>query len=236
MNNNSIPIEDFFDILENSASLRLKLLSDLHSITTNVDLDISCRFHHIRSNIPTLYSQYEGFVKDIFNSIPRLLSSVDKCNKIKNIYLSLYISCSLFYQKDLKFCNHVKNIDKCVNSFFDDSKPYFCDYIIDKIKVPHEDKLYEFLKLFEFNNELISKFEVSNNKIKTYYRRRNNIIHGSIGDDNCSGFNLSDTITNDELNTYLSRWNEEYDFIKDIIALLKEEVCEWAQNKLYEYH
>ena len=228
--NNVLSIEEFFSFIEKSSSLRLKLLSDLNTITNNDSLDQSIRFHHIRSNIPTLYSQYEGFTKDIFNTIPLFLSSIDKSINLDNVYLSLHIACSLFYKKESSFYNYISAINTSLNSFFEESTTYFSDYNPGTIVVPHNDKLYVFFELFNFNTEIINKFKLINTKIKTYYKRRNSIIHGSITESNSSEFYLIEEFDSTHLIKSLMLWNEQYEFTKDIINLLRESTFSWAQE------
>lgn len=232
--NNELNTEGFFSKIEKSSSLRLKLINDLNTIANNDSLDYSCRFHYIRSNIPSLYSQYEGFLKDIFYNIPLFLMSLDKSEKLNNSFLSIYISSRLFYMKESNYLKYSSSIDSLIKSFFNSDTKYFEGYTFGKIEIPHDGNMPSFLELFNFSDDSISQFNVYSPKIKTYYNRRNSIIHGSIDECDSNGFHLSEHFNESHFKRVLSLWNEQYKFTKQIIAILKDETFKWVQDELYK--
>lgn len=232
--NKELNVEEFFSLTERSSSLRLKLINDLNTLANNKSIDDSCRFHYIRSNIPTLYSQYEGFIKDIIYNIPLFLKSIDKKVNLNNSILALHISSKLFYMRDTNFLNFYDNTYSAINLFFQNDKYYFQDYNYGTLEIPHDDKLFKFLELLNFPDEAISKFKVSNQKIKTYYKRRNSIVHGSINQDDSNGLHLSDAFNENHFKKLLTLWNEQYEFTKDIINILNDSLYSWVQNELYK--
>lgn len=226
--------EEFLDSLERDSSLRLKLLNDLNKITYSPDLDELCRFHHIRSNIPSLYAQYEGFMKHIFNTIPFFIRSIDKKSfSLNPIFLSLYISISSYNNKDLKFNSYLKIVNDCINNYYDIDSMYLNELKSVSIVVPHDKDTYMFLEMFNFRDTTIDFFRKHSFKIKVYYKRRNGIIHGSTNDPELGVFSLNDTITDKQFESAIAHWEEEYHFIKEVISQMKECLYDWVQNEKY---
>lgn len=231
--NNELNLEEFFSLIASSSSRRLKLINDLNTLINMQELDLTHRFHFIRSSFPTLYSQYEGFTKDIFYNIPLYLKGIEKSRIFNTSLLALNISSLAFYMKDTNFLNFVDKINGCINSYYDNNTNYFNDYVYGKIDLPHDDKLFRFMELLNFSEDAVSKFKVSNQKIKTYYTRRNLLIHGSIDEGNSSGLHLSESFNDSRISGIMRLWNEQYEFTKEIITILKEETFNWLQEELY---
>lgn len=231
--NSQLTLEDFFTLIESSSSRRLKLINDLNLLISMQELDLTHRFHFIRSSFPTLYSQYEGFTKDIFYNIPLYLKGIDKSKMLNTSILALDISTLAFYMKDTNFLNFIDKINTCISLYYDNDSNYFNNYVYGKIAIPHEDKLFKFMELLNYSDVAVSKFKVSNQKIKTYYTRRNSLIHGSIDESDSSGLHLSESCNTSIISRAMSLWNEQYEFTKEIITLLKEETFTWLQEELY---
>ncbi|WP_039658533.1 HEPN domain-containing protein [Clostridium tyrobutyricum] len=236
MNNNisTLSKEEFLSELDRNSSLRLKYLNDLNTLAHNESLNIPCRFHQIRSTIPTLYSQYEGFVKKTFNLIPIYLNGIDKNSiKIRNKYLSLYIGLNIFSFNSSKLLNLTQKIDECVNNFFNSSLPFFQKYKLGSLSVQHNKDFYKLLEFLNFDELIVNKFESLNFRINRYYKRRNDIIHGAIDGNDSEFFYLRDTLDERSLRLVLDAWDEEYECIKEIISLLKDGLYNWIQNGYY---
>lgn len=232
----SLSLEEFLNELDRNSSLRLKYLNDLNTLAFNESLDVSCRFHQIRSNIPTLYSQYEGFVRNMFNLIPIYLNGLNKSSvKIKNKYFSLYLGLNIYYFKSLNnFLDFTERINNCVNNFLDTNLGFFENYSQGSLVIQHDQDFYKLLSFLDFEESIVNRFQSLNFKIKLYYKRRNDIIHGSIDGNDSSFFYLRDTLNTNHLNKILTEWTEEYECIKELIDLLKNGLYAWAQHSFYE--
>ncbi|MCT8978694.1 HEPN domain-containing protein [Clostridium sp. CX1] len=231
----SLSAEEFLNELDRNSSLRLKYLNDLNTLAHNESLDVSCRFHQIRSNIPTLYSQYEGFVKNMFNLIPIYLNSLNKSSiKIKNKYFSLFLGLNIYYFRNLNnFLDFTQRINNCVDNFLNNNLNFFENYTQGSLVIQHDENFYELLSFLDFEESIVNKFQSLNFKIRQYYKRRNDIIHGSIDGNDSSFFYLRDTLNEQHLDKVLNEWNEEYECIKELIDLLRTGFYNWVQHSYY---
>lgn len=221
-------IELFINSIDNELVLRKKHLSFLHEILSELQTN-NHKFTFIRTTIPELYAQYEGFLKFSFAAMFNTLKNMDPSNKDININFFIF---SLLTSLDDHLIAQKAKAQRFLDVFnkaFLENQSFLTIANIKKY-ILNQDTLIHTSNILNYDIES-SDFPVE--QLNLLYSRRNPIAHGELETSNQFSIRKNRDITNSQLNAAWEVWRDDYQCVLYSLDKLKDFFIDYIKNELY---
>lgn len=236
LNSKSQILENYLDYLDSSSSIRKNNLRDL-KYSIDKEGNIKYKFSLARTSLPIIYAHYEGFLKDCFNELMRILSDCGENNNINflifNIVTKLDENVKAQHKRANKLLNIFNELTEKNNYLYDFKASEYSlgfdsiDYTFDLLKLDNPFKDYT-----NYNElkEICTRSRIDPlTQIKSLYDKRCAIAHGNL-ETKCNQLYSvipNKDLTENQVSHVIVDWDINYNFILVSIDAYK--------NSFYSY-
>ncbi|MEY8415341.1 MAE_28990/MAE_18760 family HEPN-like nuclease [Tissierella praeacuta] len=223
-NNNS---ESYIDIIKEESSIRKKQLTYLNDMLLRFN-DNTYKTTFMKITVPELYAQYEGFFKFIFL---HTIDYIKELNVDNSMMSKRYIIFALLTHLTSEITNQRTKAEKMISIFddaFNNNKSFLhiCnlkEYILNLDSMKHT------MNIFGINSRRMPMRELD-----LLYKRRCEIAHGNISEDNPFYISPELDITDYIVDETYKYWEEHYKSVIYAIDTMAELFIEYISIEGYK--
>ncbi len=225
-NNTNNNLESYIDSVEKESSIRKKQLTYLKDILDRIE-DNTYKVTFMKITVPELYAQFEGFFKFIFLTTIEYIKGLDISNNKLNIK---YIIFPLLTHLTSEITNQKTKAEKMITIFddaFNNNKGFLniCnleEYILNLDSTKHT------LSILGINS-----YRIPMRGLDLLYKRRCEIAHGNISENNPFYISPDLDITDYIVNETYKYWKQHYECVVYAIDTISELFVDYISSEGY---
>lgn len=227
-------IEEFIKLLDEELSVRKKELLLIKEIIDSTE-NYFKKFILIRNTIPSLYANYEGFLKFSFKELIIKIKNMDIMNdKINKRFIMLSILSNLENHLNSQKAKS-KILIKSFNNLYENNNKILDIANIDKYVINHE-TIEETFNILGINLNEITYLETDKfpkEDLGVLYGRRNLIAHGDISIQNQFTISKKKDLTNGQVEVSYKIWQQSFECVIKTLDIIKNIFIEYLINENY---